>query len=224
MHFTYSLLLLFTLSYPLIKSFEDKIQFYKKWRFLFPAILISAVIFIAWDIWFTSIGIWKFNTDYVLGPFIYNLPVEEWLFFLITPFSCIFIYEVLNYFIKKDILAKQSKIITNIIAISLFILAILYHDKLYTFVDFISLSLFLFLHQYVLRSTYLARFYITWAVCIIPFLIVNGVITGMPIVIYNDLENTTFRIFTIPIEDMFYGMLQFLLVTTIYEYLKSKRK
>jgi len=224
MHFTYSLLLLFTLSYPLIKSFEDKIQFYKKWRFLFPAIIISAVVFISWDIWFTSIGIWKFNTDFVLGPFIYNLPFEEWLFFLITPFSCIFIYEVLNYFIKKDILAKQSKIITNTIAISLFILAILYHDKLYTFVDFISLSIFLFLHQYVFRSTYLARFYITWAVCIIPFLIVNGVITGMPIVIYNDLENTTFRIFTIPVEDMFYGMLQFLLVMTIYEYLKSKRK
>lgn len=224
MHYLYLLLLLFTISYPLFKSFEDKIRFYKKWNYLFPAIVISAVFFIAWDIWFTCIGVWKFNPDYVLGFYILKLPIEEWLFFFITPFSCVFIYEVMNYFIKKDVPAKQSKYITIILAIGLLLLAILYHDRLYTFIDFLFLSLFLFIHQFIIRSNYLGRFYITWAVCIIPFLLVNGVITGMPIVIYDNLYNTSFRIYTIPIEDLFYGMLNILQVITVYEYLKQKNR
>ena len=224
MHYIYLLLLIFTLSYPLFKSFEEKIQFHKKWKFLFPAIIISALFFIVWDIWFTTIGVWKFDDDYVLGLFILKLPIEEWLFFFITPFSCVFIYEVLNYFIKKDVLAKQSKYITIILAIALLVLAIVYHDKLYTFIDFMFLSVLLFVHQYIIKSNYMGRFYITWAVCIIPFLLVNGIITGMPIVIYDNLYNTSFRIYTIPVEDLIYGMLNILLVITIYEYLKQKNK
>lgn len=223
MHFTYTLLLLFTISYPLFKSFEDKIRFYKKWKYLFPAIIISAIIFIAWDIWFTRIGIWRFNTDTVLGWFICGLPVEEWLFFFITPFSCIFIYEVMNYFVKKDVLGNAAKYINFILASALLIVAIIYHDRLYTFIDFLALSIFLFIHQFIIRSNYLGRFYITWAICIVPFLIVNGVITGLPIVIYNNLENLNIRIYCIPLEDMFYGMLNTFLVVTIYEYLKQKR-
>ena len=224
MHYSYFLLLLFTLAYPLFKSFEKKIQFFKKWSSLFPAILISAILFIAWDIWFTHIGVWSFNPDYVVGIFILDLPVEEWLFFFITPFSCVFIYEVLNYFIKKDVLARSVKYINTILGSSLIVLAIIYHDRLYTFVDFMLLGIFLLIHQYILKSVYLSRFYLTWIVCIIPFLIVNGFITGLPIVNYDDLYNTHVRIYCIPVEDLFYGMLNFLLVITIYEYFKQKRK
>src|SRR4051812_48455392 len=108
-HYTYLLLDIFTLSYPLFKSFEDKVRFYKQWKYLFPAIFISALVFIIGDVWFTNIGIWKFNPDYFLGFYIFNLPVEECLFFIIVPFSSIFIYEVMNYFIKKDLLANQTK-------------------------------------------------------------------------------------------------------------------
>jgi lycopene cyclase domain-containing protein len=222
-HFIYFSLLIFTLSYPLFKSFEDKIQFHKKWKYLFPAIFISAALFIAWDSWFTKMGMWQFNTDYVCGWFIAGLPIEEWLFFLITPFSCVFIYEVLNYFIKKETGKKTTAYINTILAILLVLIAFFNHDKLYTFVDFMLLGIFLFVHQYLLKTNYLHRFYIAWAVCLIPFLLVNGVLTAMPVVIYNNLEHLNIRIYTIPIEDLFYGMLNTLLVITIYEYLKQKK-
>jgi lycopene cyclase domain-containing protein len=40
----------------------------------------------------------------------------------------------------------------------------------------------------------------------IPFFIVNGLLTSIPIVLYNDLENVGFRWGTIPFEDSFYAL------------------
>jgi lycopene cyclase domain-containing protein len=222
-HFTYFFLLAFTLSYPLYKSYEDKVAYHKKWNALFPAILVSAIIFIAWDVWFTAIGIWQFNPEYVAGIWLFNIPLEEWLFFFIVPFSCVFIYEVLNYFIQNDPLKPYSGLITIVLAAVLLILAIMNIDRLYTVVTFIFLAVFLLFHQYVFKSEYLGRYYLAWTVCLLPFMIVNGVLTAMPVLIYNNLENLNVRIYTIPVEDVFYGMLQLLLVITIYEYLKPRR-
>lgn len=222
MHFTYVFILAFTLSYPLYKSFESRVQFYKKWRFLFPALFISAIIFIAWDIWFADKSVWSFNRDYLLGFFIAGLPIEEWLFFFITPFSCVFIYEVLNYFVKKDIIAPYAKGISITLISALLILGIMNTSRMYTSITFITLALVLFVLQVILKSSYLPRFYLTWAVCMIPFLIVNGMLTAFPVIRYNELHILNVRIFTIPIEDVFYGMLNTLLVIAIYEYLKTK--
>src|SRR6218665_2949381 len=222
-HYAYILILAFTLSYPLLKSFEDTIRFYTKWKFLFPAIIITAVFFIAWDIWFTNQGVWAFNHEAVVGLFICGLPVEEWLFFFITPFSCVFIHEVLLYFVKKDLPEMYTRFITIAISVICLLLAALNYDRIYTMVVFSLLSVALLIHHFIIRSNYLGRFYITWAVCIIPFLLVDGMITGIPIVTYNSLEITNIRIFTIPAEDLFYGMLQILQVISIYEYLKQKR-
>ena len=222
MHCYYLLILAFTLSYPLFKSFETKIQFYKKWNALFPAILISAALFIAWDIWFTKIGMWYFNHDYVMGFFLMNLPIEEWLFFVITPFSCVFIYEVLNFFVKKDVFAKASKIISILLILSLLLTAFLNYSKIYTTFTFVLLAAFLTYHQFINKSVYLSRFYLAWLVCISPFLVVNGLLTSLPIITYNNLHILNVRIYTIPIEDLFYGMLNILLVISIYEFLKPR--
>lgn len=223
MHFIYIGLILFTISYPLFKSFEEKIQYSSKWKFLFPGLLLSGAFFIIWDIWFTSIEIWKFNPDYVLGLFIGGLPIEEWLFFIVVPFSCVFIYEVMNYFVKRDLLANYSKTITIILILISIIIAVLYRHQLYTVVTFSLLAIFLLFHLIILKSSYLGRFYLAWLVCLIPFFMVNGVLTAMPVLIYNDAENMGIRLYTIPLEDAFYGMLNILQVVTVYEWLKNRK-
>lgn len=220
-HFTYLSLILFTISYPLFKSFEDKIQYASKWKYLFPGIITSAVFFIVWDVLFTKMGIWEFNSHYILGISFLQLPLEEWLFFIVVPFACVFIYEVMNYFIKQDVLRNYTKAITLVLMITLFIIAILNYQKLYTFYTFLFLSVFLTIHLFILKSNYLGRFYVAWLVCLLPFFIVNGVLTAMPVVIYNDHHNLGIRLFTIPIEDTFYGMLNILQVITVYELLKK---
>ena len=58
---------------------------------------------------------------------------------------------------------------------------------------------------------------------LLPFLIVNGFLTSIPVVQYNDAENLGIRIYTIPFEDIFYGMLLVLMIIVIYEKMPGKR-
>ena len=62
---------------------------------------------------------------------------------------------------------------------------------------------------------------------IIPFFFIsNGILTGSiidnPIVWYDDSQNLSFRLFTIPIEDAFYGFLLITLNCILFDYLKHK--
>ena len=65
-----------------------------------------------------------------------------------------------------------------------------------------------------------ASFIVSYAVCLIPFLIVNGFLTAIPVVLYNNAENLGIRIYTIPFEDAFYGMLLVMMNIVLYEKLK----
>lgn len=220
--YTYLLLNLLTLSYPIAQSFEHRLKYYKQWKRLFPAIIITGTFFIIWDILFTASGVWSFNTKYLTGIYIANLPLEEWLFFITVPYASVFIYEVLNYFIKKDVLGKISKYLALLIALIILIIAILNTDKMYTSLTFIMTSILLFIHVFVIKSKYLGRFFLAYFVTMIPFGVVNGYLTSLPVVIYNNAENLNFRIGTIPIEDTIYNLLLLLMNITIYEALQKK--
>jgi lycopene cyclase domain-containing protein len=223
--FLYAGLMFLSLAYPLAQSFEWRIQYFKKWKYLFIGIAAMLILFIPWDIYFTMKGIWWFNEKYILGTKIFSLPIEEWLFFLIIPFACIFIYEVLNYFIKKDVLKLVARPFYAISAILLMILAFMYSDRLYTLITFglTSLSLILLV---VMNPVWRGRFLLMFVVSLIPFLLINGVLTGSfiseAVVNYNPTAITGFRINTIPVEDSVYSFLMLLIVVTIYEWRKNQ--
>ena len=134
-------LMILSAAYPIAQSFEWRLRYYKKWRYLIPAILVMMIIFIPWDIWFTDRGIWWFNDKYISGIRIFLLPIEEWLFFIIVPFACVFIYEVLNYYIKKDFLRPVTNYVFILLSIILATLAVLYMDRTYTVVIFLSTAI-----------------------------------------------------------------------------------
>lgn len=224
----YLILDLFTISFPLVRSFESKLTYYKKWYALFPAILIVDFFYILWDVIFTRNEIWGFNERYLVDINIINLPLEEWLFFIVVPFACIFIYESLNYFIKKDILGKIAKPFMGILGVILLIIGLLNLDKTYTSLTFITTGIVLILHIIFIKRPYQGRFLLGYSVSLIPFLLVNGVLTGSfieePIVWYDNSENLGIRIFTIPIEDSVYLLLYLLSITTIYEAILKRFK
>ena len=60
-----------------------------------------------------------------------------------------------------------------------------------------------------------------YLVSLVPFFLVNGVLTALPVVRYNDAENVGLRMGTIPVEDSIYLLLLLLLNVNLYEYLKG---
>ena len=224
MKFTYLLINFLTIFFPVILSFDKRVQFFKQWKFILPGLLISGAVFLVWDYIFTIADVWSFNPDYVTGIWLFNLPVEEILFFITVPFACIFIYECLNYYIRKDILKSfQFGISITFLGLSMLMLFFFY-DRVYTLVTFGLLLTILFYAAFIKRGTYLGRFYLAYLVSLVPFFIVNGLLTSIPIVMYNDAENMAFRVGTIPFEDFFYSLSLLLMNVIFYEYFKGRTK
>jgi lycopene cyclase domain-containing protein len=224
-HYTYFLILAASLAGPLALSFDKKVAFYKNWKYLFPAMVIPALLYIVWDIYFTSKGVWSFNPAYITGISLYNLPLEEVLFFFIVPYCCLFIYACIRAYFPNLVNKKSADLFLLILAVALFVTGVIYVEKYYTSWTFIftcAFSLIIYAARKFFKDFDAVSFLVSYAICLIPFLIVNGFLTAIPVVIYNDAENLGIRMYTIPFEDAFYGMLLVLMNITIYEKLKSK--
>ncbi len=220
----YLTLLLLSLSFPLPASFERRVHYYSKWKPLFPAIFITGAFFIIWDVIFTGNGVWGFNHTYTLDLYFLGLPFEEWMFFIVIPFCTVFIYECINYFFPEIKTSSTLKIIYLSLSVFLFITSILNIDRSYTFWNFLFTSIFAF-YIGLLNPRWLGKFTITYFFHLIPFSIVNGILTGSfleePIVWYNNEENLGIRIFTIPIEDSMYSLLLLLMNISLFEFFKK---
>ncbi len=208
---------------PVLLSFDKRVSFYKKWKFLPIPLFITLLYFVIWDSYFTKIGIWNFNDNYIIGKKMVALPIEEWLFFIFVPFACIFIYECTNFYIKKDILQNYAYKINGIILLIISVVAILNFHKTYIAFNFISAVILMAYSQFILKPAWLGRFYIGYFISLIPFFLVNGILTYLPVVTYNNAENLAIRIFTIPIEDTIYCLLLLLMNVTMYEWLKQRK-
>ena len=210
-------------------SFDKKVAFYKYFIPLIYGIILTALIFIPWDIYFTNKGYWGFNDDYTLGKRILHLPIEEWLFFITVPFSCTFIHFVLKAYFKNPFKSNKIKTFWYLFACIIMLIGLLNFDQKYTFSAFVLGSLFILLIN-TIDSVFMKDFLLTYFVALIPFLIVNSILTGSftdkPIVWYNDDQNFGIRIGTIPIEDTIYNLFLLLIssYTTHYFYIKRQMK
>lgn len=221
--YTYLLINFLTVIFPILLSFDKNVHFYKKWKYIFPAQVVSGLCFLLWDYIFTLYDVWSFNNRYVTGVYFLNLPIEEILFFVTVPFSCIFIYECLNFYVKKDVLARVSLPITHLLTALSVVLLVLYHDRVYTLITF-GLLLANCLYVYIRKPDNMGRFYLAFLVSMFPFYIVNGILTSLPIVMYNDAQNMGLRISTVPFEDHFYSLSMLLINILLFEYFRRKGK
>ena len=226
MKFLYLLVNFFTVIVPFIFSFHPKLKFYRYFKSFFAANIITALLFICWDVLFTKLGVWGFNPDYVSGIYLFNLPVEEILFFICIPFACVFTYHCLNLFFKFQWTDKTENIFVICFSALLLITGCFYLSELYTSATFISLGIVLPVLKYIVKINWLAKLVIIYPILLIPFFIVNGILTGsglpQPVVWYNDAENMGIRLFTIPAEDIFYGFELILVNIFFYEFFKKK--
>jgi lycopene cyclase domain-containing protein len=212
---------------PFALSFDKKVAFYKSWGPLFTGILLNGIIFILWDGWFARTGVWGFNTNYVWDVFINDLPLEEWSFFIIVPYASVFIYACLKAYMPKQPFQNIKHHLTLLFLIFTFILAALNSDKAYTFWNCFIASMLLLVHYLFLKREWMGYFWLAYFIHLIPFFIINGILTGMatpePVVWYNNNENLGIRLVTIPIEDSIYALTCLLLPITVMEWLQQKR-
>ena len=205
----YLILDLGSISIPFLYSFHPKLKLYNKFKSIAFGILFTFIVFIPWDIIFTVNGFWGFNENYLIGVNLFHLPIEEWLFFICIPFACIFTHYVLIlYFPKIKLNTYTTKIISYILILTLTIFILFNYDKWYTLVNF-SMGILFTLIGLKYNIKLLQRFFLTFIVMLIPFFIVNGILTGTNIVDevvwYNNLENLNYRLGTIPVEDTIYA-------------------
>ncbi len=212
---------------PFLFSFHPRLRFDRTWHALWPAIGCMMLLFIPWDAWFTHLGIWGFNEDHLTGVALLGLPLEEWLFFICIPYACMFTYHCFRVLGVKDYLGKKTSIFTWVLIAGLLVVIIFFPGKAYTSSAFGGLALWLLLLQQWIKPDWLGRAYFAYFILLLPFLIVNGILTGSfleeAVVWYNDGQNLGVRISTIPVEDAFYGLFLFLVVVTVYEALLKRR-
>lgn len=227
MAYTYSLVLFFTALICFVVSFDRRLRFDRHFGAFIKAAVLVAIPFIAWDVWFTAKGVWWFNTDYTLGIVIAGLPLEEWLFFICIPFSCVFTYYCLDKFYKMEWLSGFNNLIVFVTVIVCSVVALLHYDKIYTLVTAIATILTLIYLHFIVRAKWISKASFVFSVLMLGFFPVNGVLTGFglesPIVNYNPNSFLGIRMITIPIEDAVYGYTQFLLVLYFFK-LFSKNK
>lgn len=222
--YTYLLIDILCIIIPLAASFHPRSPFYKEWKYYLPSMSGVAGFFLIWDALFTEMGIWGFNETYITGIKLYNLPIEEILFFICIPYACTYTYYVFSKYVNINF-PNVARIIAITLIPVLIAVALLNFGKWYTTATFLLLSVLLSI-MVNRKVTYLDRFLVVYLIILVPFFISNGILTGSwiqdPIVWYNNNHNLGLRMGTIPIEDAFYAILMLLMNIAGYEWLKSR--
>ncbi len=222
--YTYLLINFLTIIICFVFSFHPKIRFDRYFIPFLKASVLVAVPFILWDAWFTEIGVWWFNDRYLLGIRFLGLPLEELLFFICIPFSCMFTYFCLDKFFNLKWNQNIEKYFTVISILILLVLALLNLDKIYTWITFLLTAITMFYLKFIAKTDWIGKISFVYTILMFGFFPVNGVLTGTgleeAIVNYNPENFLGIRMLTIPVEDTVYGYM--MIVWNVYFFLKFK--
>jgi len=202
---TYALILAATIFFPLVLSFDRKVAFWKRWPRAGLAAAIAGIPFIAWDAWASARGDWSFAYEHTWSARPFGLPIEELIFFLVAPVACVFIHACVKAYMRpRPFAAKRLPLLAA--AGILALLALPAWPRFYTVTLLIFAALFLGLCAISGKGVCDdLRFWISLGICYVPFLIVNGLLTGIPVVTYSPEAILGLRIITIPVEDFLYS-------------------
>ena len=216
----------FTAVFPISLSFDRRVYYVRQWKWVMLSSILIAIPFLIWDQFFAMEGIWGFNPDYLTGPAFGHLPLEEIFFFFIVPFACTFIYQCCKYYFRNFDLTWFNRIFGILFIAFVFVVAFAGFGSWYT--DLVTASAIIVL-ALTYRNIDRYRFIpLAFTFSMIPFLIVNGVLTGLmlddPIVWYNHAHFSGLRIVTIPFEDILYSFSLIASNIVLFEFIRYSVK
>lgn len=221
----YAILLGISILFPFALSFDKNVHFWKKWSALGKATVLVGTFYVVWDNIFTRQGVWGFNTKYHTGAKVGSLPWEEITFFIIIPYCCLFIYECLNFYMR-DIRLRLESWMTGILTSLFLLVGIWYLDHLYTSIAFFFAAGMTIFHFKYFSSIERIRFYRAWLICLIPFFLINGSLTGgftsAPVVLYSSTEYIGVRLYTVPLDDAVYLYAYLMWLIILFNFFRKK--
>jgi lycopene cyclase domain-containing protein len=170
---------------------------------------------------------WFFADSYTLGFRILQLPFEEIHFFFSVPFACLFTWEMVKRHATPDFLEykiKESILFPLSILFVLMSILFIFIGKEYTALAGLFFVASLLYDKIFGASILTSNKFLYFFVLITIFtLIFNGYLTWRPIVTYDEIYQLDFRIFTIPIEDFFFGYALLIICTSLYQKMVGKK-
>jgi len=222
MHTSFLFIDILILLAPILVSFFIKMQFYRKWKFAIIGIGFASLLFVIWDMFFTRLGVWTYNPEQNVGLYVYNLPFEDVLFYLVIAYTSLYIYECLRVFFPEIVHPKLGKLfgwlIVTICSITLFN----HYDQIFTSVTALLLIVTYLNHLWVTRGDYLWHLFLAWIITTIPMMLIYGFLTGIPILIFENEYILGYRLGPIPIELFFQNLLFLTWMIWIYERYKQR--
>lgn len=165
---------------------------------------------------------WSFSYDKTLGFSLFNIPFEEYLFFLTVPYICLLLWVYLQQSITSQLIVKKTVGCWGIIMF-LFIgwLAML-HQTYYLSIVMVCIACicilqFLFNNFLVLQKNYL----VFTGIVLVLTCMSDWYLTAQKIIVYNPAVLIGVHILTIPLEDFIYSILMVLITVFIYETVKK---
>ena len=223
MKWTYLLINFFTVLIPAVRSAEPKLRFYSKLKYFLPGMTFTAIFFIVWDYFKTKAGVWGFNDKYILGIKFFGLPLEELLFFVSVPYACTFIYEAISHFFGYRVPDSKNRKVVCLVSVLAIIASFFVVGKVYTFSVLFVGGLVFPIVTWLLPGNSLNIFFITYFISLIPMAVVNGLLTSLPVVTYDNTQNLGIRIGSIPVEDFIYAAILLAMNISLYQRQKNGR-
>ena len=207
---------------PLVLSWVRGPMFFAhRWTRALTALAVGGLPWVVWDILVTERH-WWFAPEHTLGWSVLGLPVEEWGFFLVVPFACLYTWEVLVTGPRRA--AHPALTFAGAV---LALVGVLVGGALWwgTGLEYTALSVGCMGAAAAVDlalGTHLLRRPATWAYLALVSvftLVFNNYLTGRPIVLYDPQFQLDLRLLTMPVEDLGFGLGLMLTVTSLYTWL-----
>ena len=101
-NWSYVAMLLFVIFGSWWLEFAFKIRVLRRPKLLVSALIPVSLVFLAWDAFAINQNHWTFDSNQILGVFgPLNIPLEEYLFFLIIPIAAVLTLEGVKVVLKR---------------------------------------------------------------------------------------------------------------------------
>ncbi|MGI9256005.1 MAG: lycopene cyclase domain-containing protein [Salinispira sp.] len=208
---------------PFAMSFDRRVYFIQYIPAILVAVFSVGALYIFWDVIVTRRGHWSFNDEFVGSFRVLHLPVGEWLFFLLIPYCCLFLFEVVAVYWGIGTMLPQLSWLQYALGGLCAILAVRRRRQGYTFMALLSVGLFFTAGALLTPGSIFAPGYMfTFFLIFLVFLLIDGIYTRLPTIHYNENEIWGIRLGTIPLEDFLYNLSYIGLVLTVYLFAKQR--